>query len=255
MLEQVSVERIRSELEKILISEFAGNAVRVMNEIGILKVILPEIIITVGFEQNQYHKHDVFEHTLEVIDRAPRELILRLSALFHDIGKPESLGLGEKGNRTFYNHEHISEQIADTVMTRLKFSNDQIASVRRLVKMHMRPLECGPAAVRRLMRDLGTDFDRWRDFKMADAPPLTPAHEVQAIMDKFNTMVAAELDRKKGSVYGTLAVDGNDLIELGLKPGRKLGEVLGALGEMVLDNPDLNEKAVLIERARKLINP
>lgn len=253
-LSDVSVERIRLELEKILMSKCPARGLRAMAEMGALAFVLPELQESVGFEQNRFHYEDVFEHTLTVIENTPPDLKLRLAALFHDIGKPQSLTVGDDGNRHFYQHEEIGARICRKAMRRLRFSNKQIDDICLLVKMHMRPLDCGPAGVRRLMRDLGELFEDWKQLKQADFPPVMEKQEFQAKYQAFDDLVQSEVERLEKTRQKVLAVDGNDLIALGEKPGKKLGNILKYLENLVIENPELNEKQVLLEKAQLIIN-
>jgi len=250
LIREVSVERVRIELERILVGPEAGAAMRALVSSGLAKEILPELLPTVGFEQNAFHIHDVFEHTIWVLERAPRELTLRLAALFHDLGKPPSLSIGANGERHFYRHEELSATLCLTAMRRLKFSNDLTDSVASVVRHHMRPLDCGPAGVRRILRDLGDQYSAWRQIKIADAPPLMSEVEFAARLAAFDALVETEFARRKGSVYGKLAVDGEDLKAVGCAPGPGMGRLLRFLQEVVIENPDLNEREELLRRAQ-----
>lgn len=254
-LDKVAPERIRNELEKILISSNPAQAFRYMLSAGILPFVVPEMVQAAGFEQNRYHIHDVFEHTLSVIERCPPELRLRLVALFHDLGKPQSLSVAEDGERHFYQHETISRDICRKRLQALRFSNSETDSICRVVDLHMRPLDCGPAGLRRLMRDLGPDFDLWRVFKLADASPTIPEEETLGMLKSFDAMVVAEKARvEKLQAGNALAVKGEDLIGIGIKPGPRMGAILKALQELVLDDPALNERRILLERARQMLS-
>ncbi|MCB0311471.1 MAG: HD domain-containing protein, partial [Bdellovibrionales bacterium] len=169
----VSIERIKEELDKILLGINAPEGFRALAKLNLLELTVPELIPCIGFEQNDFHLHDVFDHTLAVLERCPKDnLALRLTALYHDLGKPSTLSVDPAGNRHFYKHEIISEEICSNRMQALKYSKRLTKQVTRLVRYHMRPIECGPAGVRRLMRDLEEDFDLWQEFKFADKPPV-----------------------------------------------------------------------------------
>ena len=252
-LSQIAPERVRIEFEKILISPHPRQALRLMQSSGIFAVILPEVLVTLGFEQNEFHIEDVFEHTLSVIERTRNDRILRLAAFFHDIGKAHTLSVSEDGARHFYQHELVSAQIANTVMERLKFSSRDVRDVYSLVRHHMRPFEVGPAGLRRLMRDLGELFSLWREFKMADSPPVMSLQEFNQKLQTFDTMVEQELERQKGDPFGKLAVDGEDLKALGFSEGVQLGSALKNLRELVLEDPGLNQRDELLARARAML--
>jgi len=251
-LAEVSVERIRTELEKILLSSHAGAGVRALMELELLDYTIPELKAALGFEQNEFHIHDVFEHTLWVIDRCPLDLTLRLSALFHDLGKPATLSVDDQGRRHFYKHEQVSTQIAKQRMKTLKFSNKQIDDVACIVDLHMRPVNCGPAGARRLLRELGDNFEAWMDFKRADAPPKVSDSEVSAQMADFERLVQSEKERLAKLGGSNLAIGGDDLIRLGVKPGVQMGKILRALNELIIETPELNNKEDLIKHARQL---
>src|SRR5690606_6974016 len=119
-LSTISVERIRDELEKILVAPGATAALRMMRALGMCELVLPEVVPTYDFEQNDFHVHDVWEHTLWVLDRSIPDLQLRLACLFHDTGKPHTLTVDDDGHRHFYKHELESERLCEQALERLK---------------------------------------------------------------------------------------------------------------------------------------
>lgn len=252
-LKTISIERIRVELEKMLMSAHPADGFRTLRDLDLLQYTVNELIPTVGFEQNEFHIHDVFEHTLWVIERAPKVLTLRLAGLFHDIAKPLTLTVDQDGSRHFYRHENIGEEITRAAMTRLRFSGELTDAVCKLVRYHMRPLDCGPAAVRRLIRDLGPQFDAWRAFKMADAPPVIPQQEFAKDLLKFEQMVDDEQRRLAELDFRRLAINGHDLMNLGLEEGVLLGEVMQKLQEAVIEKPELNSREKLTKLAKEFI--
>lgn len=252
-LSSVSIERIRDELLQILLSPFASLGMEQLKELDLLKIVLPEILPSIGFEQNEHHIHDVFEHTLWVLDRAPRSPRLRLAALFHDFGKPDTLSVDEDGGRHFYRHELMSESYCKEAMERLRFSKKLTKEVSTLVRTHMRPLDCGPSGVRRLIRDLGPLLEDWIELKRADAPPKLPDQEFHALLSSFRDLIQAEQARKELKSFEMIAVDGNDLLKLGVKKGPMVGRILESLREMVIEDPEKNEKNLLIEKAKELM--
>ena len=254
-IQDISPERIRVELCKIISSEFAPEAFRQMQHLGLLKHILPEMLPSIGFEQNEFHVHDVFEHTLSVLERAPKEnQIVRWAALYHDLGKPHTLSVGDDGRRHFYDHERVSYDLCRQSMERLKFSNKEIDRVSLLVKLHMRPLDCGAPGVRRLMRDLSDEFDDWKSLKRADAPPVLGDDDFYRRLASFEALVKSERERLASSGQGSkLAINGHDIMQMGIKEGRKVGTVLKQLEELVLDDPQLNTKEELLRRAQEFL--
>jgi tRNA nucleotidyltransferase (CCA-adding enzyme) len=247
----VSVERIAHELDEILLSPFPHLGVRALFDVGALPYTIPELIPSIGFEQNRFHIHDVFEHTLWVLERTPADRILRWAALFHDIGKPHTLSVDGAGNRHFYQHEVVSEKQSRTRMHALRFSRDDTDRISSIVRHHMRPLDCGAAGVRRLIRDLGDELPRWRAFKDADSPPTMPEQEFKEISEGFDILLAIENARRALPAYGKLAVSGSDIIALGASPGPIIGRILFELEELVLEDPARNERELLLEEAKR----
>lgn len=251
LLEKVSCERIKGELDKILLSPFPHRGLRKIHEIGALPYTIPELLPSVGFEQNKFHIHDVFEHTLWVLERTPHDGILRWSAIFHDIGKPHTLSVDTDGSRHFYSHEMVSEELSKKRMKDLRFSTDDSRSIASIVRHHMRPLDCGAPGVRRIIRDLGKDLSRWRQFKSADSPPTVSDQDFTTIANRFDQMLDSELKKMAGPSYGKLAVTGQDLISLGLKPGPQIGKLLKELEELVIEDPSVNSTERLLDEAKK----
>ncbi len=253
-LAEVAVERTRVELEKILVSSHAADGFRCLKELNLLEHTVPELLTCVGFEQNEFHIHDVFEHILWVMERCPHDLKLRLTALFHDIGKPQSLSVGDDGRRHFFKHESFGAEICKERMAQLKFSHHLTEQVTLLVQHHMRPVDCGPVGIRRLLRDLGEEFESWRKFKYADATPTIADDVVRERLADFDHRVEVERERLAKMGGSNLAIDGNDLIALGMRPGIQLGAVLKALNEDIIVDPELNTREVLLARAKLKID-
>jgi tRNA nucleotidyltransferase (CCA-adding enzyme) len=252
-LERVSVERIRHETEAILMSPCPAAGVQSLHTLGALSWTLPELTPAVGFEQNRYHIHDVFDHTLAVLDRTPPDRILRWAAIFHDVGKPHTLSVDAGGERHFYSHEVVSNALCRKRMEHLKFSHDDIKQVCSVVRHHMRPLNCGPAGVRRLIRDLGDTLPLWRAFKDADSSPTIASEEVANTARAFDSLLAAEQQKMATPSYGRLAINGDDLKLLGMKSGPQMGAVLKQLEETIIEDPSRNSKDSLVTLAKELL--
>jgi tRNA nucleotidyltransferase (CCA-adding enzyme) len=251
LLEQVSCERIKSELDKILMSPFPHLGVRKIQEIGGLPYTFPELIPSVGFEQNKFHIHDVFDHTLWVLERTPPDLILRWAAIFHDIGKPHTLSVDPDGSRHFYSHETVSEALSKKRMKELRFSTDDSRAIASIVRHHMRPLDCGAPGVRRIIRDLGAQLSQWRQFKAADSPPTFSEEEFLKVANRFDQLLSTELSKMSGPSYGKLAITGEDLKALGVTPGPEMGRLIKQLEELVIEDPSVNTKESLLGEAKK----
>lgn len=253
LLSDVSIERVRTELEHILMAPCAREGFRALERLGMMSLTLPELQSTVGIEQNDFHVHDVFEHTLDVINNCPFDRLLRLTALFHDIAKPATLTVGDNGARHFYLHEKVGAEMCRAIMMRLKYSQEDIETVALLVDTHMRPLSCGPQGVRRLMRELGGHLDRWLEFKHADKPPRGEEREFQEGLANFLRLLDEEKHRTVGSVFSALAIRGDDLINLGVPKGPRIGQILKALNDEVLEVPDRNTREFLLARVAEIL--
>jgi poly(A) polymerase len=245
----VSIERINVELRKMLLSDRPGEAFRLMRESGVLEKLMPEIEVMAGVEQSGFHHLDVLDHTLAALDAVAQrpqphlapadELVLRLAVLLHDSGKPATAG--HDGERiTFLGHPEAGAAAAAAMLRRLRFSNDEVDRVSRLILLHMRPIQYDPdswsdGAIRRLVRDSGD---------------LLPALVELARVDmSASEYPAAEASRKLGDLerrIGNLDVDavrrvtppldGHQLMErLGRAPGPWIARVQRALLEAVLD--------------------
>jgi tRNA nucleotidyltransferase (CCA-adding enzyme) len=250
-LSENEIERIRDELLKTLLTDQSKKGLRLFAELGIFDWLIPELQDCVGFEQNKFHKHDVFEHTLDVVENIPKSKLLRLSALFHDIGKPPSLSVSEDGERHFYLHEKIGADMVDIILPRLRFSNSDTNAVKVLVATHMRPLNCGDGGLRRILRDTGEYYDDWRQLKFADT--VAVLGEEQGVINEFNDFddrIEKVKTAKKPHPFSSLSITGQDLIELGLTPSRKFKDILAYLQEAVLDDPDINTKESLLKLVR-----
>lgn len=252
LLKRITVERIRSELEEIIVSPCPAAGVIALRDLGALEYTIPELIPALGFEQNRYHIHDVFDHTMAVLDRAPQDRILRWSAIFHDIGKPHTLTVDAGGERHFYLHELVSTDLSWKRMESLKFSHSDMKQISAIVRHHMRPLNCGPAGVRRLIRDLGENLPLWRAFKDADHSPTIDHEQSSQAALGFDKLLEAEQLKMRSPSYAKLAIGGEELKRLGIKPGPLMGRILKLLQEEVIEDPTRNEVSHLVARAVEL---
>jgi tRNA nucleotidyltransferase (CCA-adding enzyme) len=249
----VSVERIREEFNKILLSDSPELGFELLRDFGILEAYLPEVFAYVNFEQNEFHKADLYHHTLEVITNTPKDLELRLSALFHDVGKPPTLTVDQNGSRHFYKHESVGAEMTSEILERLKYSNQVIKNVSTLVRTHMRPIDAGASGLRRLLRDTGELFPKWRKLKEADGLACKLEENVfKEQLTVFDEKIEEIVSEPSVHKLSNLAICGEDLIAIGMEPSPKMGEVLRALHEKVLDDPSLNTKEILIGLARKM---
>ena len=243
----ISQERIAEELNKLLEkANLPSRGFQLMREIGLLELILPELADTIDVDQpGGFHRWDVFEHTLHVIDEAPQDLVIRLAALFHDVGKPQTRQLVEDG-ATFYGHDKLGRQMAEDALRRLKYSNDLIGKVSLLIDKHMFSEKAGDKGIRRLINKIGTElvFDLIA-LRRADTIAQGMGQTTESI-DEFELKVKDELARSRAFSLKDLALNGNDLKRnFGLVEGPIVGQILNFLMEKVLDEPELNTIAQL----------
>lgn len=253
-LKNISAERIQVELVKLLTSNHPEKIQDAYN-LGITKIILPEWDAMVGVEQKTpHHKYDVAEHTLHALKNVKKDKILRLTMLFHDMGKPSMKTTDEKGVDHFKGHALVSEEIARKILRRLKFDNDTVKKVTRLVCYHDYRIEATPQNVRRAMNRIGVElFPYYLAVRMADVKAQSPYKR----REKIENIVAMREVYQETLLNGDcvtlrdLAVGGRDLMELGMQPGRELGSMLSELLEWVIDEPECNKKEILCEYVKE----
>jgi tRNA nucleotidyltransferase (CCA-adding enzyme) len=251
LIATIPAERIQEELNKLLLkARYPSNGFRLMQKVGLLEKILPELSNSVRVEQpGGYHAYDVFEHSILTVDNAPRDLVIRLAALFHDISKPETRVLVEDG-ATFYGHEKRGSQLTRRILSRLRYSNQIIEQVSLLVDKHMFTTGVTDKGVRRLIRKMGVDLIfPLLDLRRADVVAQGKGGHTQDV-DELEERIKLELEKKPPFGLKDLAVNGNDIMEnLNLPPSPLVGKILNHLLEMVLDEPEANQKENLLKEA------
>lgn len=258
-LQKISRERVRDELTRIVMSPRPMQAIYVAQKLGILKYTLPALEEGIGIAQNQAHSFDVFEHLLRSLQHAADKewpLEVRLAALLHDVGKPATREWSEeKKDWTFYGHDVVSAKMAKKILSELKFPKDTIDTVTTLVRTHMffsDPDKITLSAVRRLVARVGVEhIHDLINLRVCDriGTGRPKAHPFR--LRKYMSMID-EAMRDPISV-GMLKIDGTRLIEMGLQPGPRIGWILHALLEEVLDDPQKNTQEYLENRARELM--
>lgn len=247
----LSGERVRVELMRILEGSAPPSlAFALLEELGLLAVVLPELAALRGVPQAKVLPGDALDHSLRTADALPAgEPLLRLAGLLHDVGKATTL---EDGH--FIGHERAGAELAASAMLRLRFGRAEIARVERLVRQHMFAYtpDWTDAAVRRFVRRVGPDL-------LEDLYALRRADNVASGAEEPPSGGLEELRRRAAAALASdpmgqrqLAVDGNDLVaQLGLRPGPVVGRLLDELLEAVLDDPHLNRRDLLLDRARR----
>lgn len=289
---QVSVERFRDELNKLLLKSAKPSiGLRLLKDTGILAIFIPELLEGIGIEQPEYHVDDVFEHSLAAVDAA--EDPIKLAALFHDIGKPRTFTEDEKGVH-FYGHDKVGADMAREIMRRLKYPNAEILRVYNLIRWHMfyypsadwrklknddfdwhnankeeiarhieqnserkTPGGWSDGAIRRLIHNVGGE-DNIEDLlklRIADATS-NPKSDFNPVEIEVLAERVSDVRAKEMALKVTdLDINGEDLMQhFNLQPGPQLGETLAYLLDQVIEEPLLNEKSQLLELASKKLN-
>ena len=244
LLKNISSERIRDELCKLLLSDNTRKGLNLLKDCGVLDVIIPELTSLIGFNhKTKDYNEDLFDHTLSVVENTPNDLILRLSALFHDIGKPKV-------------NDNISEDITRKILTRLHFDNKTIKSVCILIKEYMNVLgNSTDIDIKRFInRTSKENIYSLLEFQKAHVLSLKNSdldlYELNDIKNKIDNIINSNIPLS----IKDLNIDGSILTkELNLKPGKVIGETLNYLLEVVLNNPNLNNETILLEKAKTFI--
>lgn len=253
----VSAERIRDELCKTLMTERASLGLKLLHESGLVLQFAPELLAMVGVTQNSFHAYPVWEHTLVALKSLPPDapLAARLATLLHDIGKPPTRSVDESGNVHFYGHQAVGADQARGLLARLKFSNEEIGAVTRLVAEHMRIGEYTPdwsdAAVRRLIRDLGQQLDDLFTIHSADVAALGEEHQ--------DISRAAELRKRIDAIQQAQDIqtlksplDGIEIMRLlNISAGQEIGRIKKFLTNEVVEGrlaQDDKEQAAILAR-------
>ena len=259
-LQNISAERIQVELVKLITSKHP-DTLRVAYELGVTAVILPEFDKMMETPQNHpHHMYNVGEHTLHGLLEVEADKVLRLAVLFHDIGKPGSITMDTHGINHFWGHANLSEEITRKILRRLRFDNDTIYYVTKLVLYHDYGNELNPdmRIVRRAVNKIGEDiFPLLFAVKKADVLSQSNFRREEKLekLEIWQQLYQEILKKKQCVSLKNLAVTGSDLIMLGMKPGREIGETLQWLLEQVLENPEYNRKEWLLAQAEDRKNP
>lgn len=253
-LNNISAERIRVELNKLLLSKHPDKLAEAYR-IGITKIILPEFDTMMETEQhNLHHIYSVGIHTIKAVEAVREDRLLRWAMLLHDAAKPACKSVGSDGEDHFHGHAEKGSQLAKQILRRLKFDNDTIDTVVRLVRWHDYRFPLTPAGMRRSANRIGDGImELLFEVKAADILAQNPGAREEKCMELNQArQLFHEIQRKKECVnLKMLEINGKDLIELGYRPGKLVGETLNRLLEMVLDNPELNDKQILKDMAEQ----
>ena len=253
-LEIISAERIRDELSKLIVAPAPGEALNLMVRSGLADYYLPELP-RLAMEQDPYHRHkDVLAHTFAVVDKASPDLTLRLAALLHDIGKPDTREFGPRGV-TFHHHEVVGARMARHRLKELRYPKEIISDVGQLVFLHLRPhtLKLGwtDSAVRRYVRDAGPLLEKLNELVRCDVTTANEKREraIQSRIDELEERIAV-LSEQEELAKLRPPIDGHDVMEyLGIEPGPQVGEIMDLLLEKrIEDGPIPEQRAYSIAR-------
>jgi tRNA nucleotidyltransferase (CCA-adding enzyme) len=259
-LRRISTERITEEFLKIIDSEVPMQGIVMLERLSLLDYIVPELKESIGCEQGGIHAYDVYEHSLRTLQAAADKEYsteLRLSALFHDIGKPKTRRTGGKNKfYTFFGHEVVGARMTKEILERLKMPRETIEIVEKLVRNHMffsDPDQITLAAVRRTIVRIGADhIEDLLNLRVCDRIGTGRPKEQPFRFRKYKAMVDQALrdpiSVKMLKINGDLIMD-----KTGEKPGKKLGYILHILLEEVLENPRINEENLLFARVFELL--
>ena len=247
----LSVERISGELRLMLLSERPGRALRLLDDGGLMETLLPEVFACHGVEQGGYHVADVFGHTVMTVERAaelgPKDLVLRLAALFHDVGKPTAA----TPDGSFHGHAAVGADLAREALSRLRFSNTEVERVARLVLLHLRPVfyasDWTDGAVRRLARD--ADDLLWTLMNLARADIGASRYPDGTKLAELEARLRGVLEERPTRMR--IPLTGRDIMRVrDLAPGPEVGRIKAKLEELVLDGTLPPDRDVLLAYVR-----
>lgn len=255
LLRRVAAERVAAELKKLLCGT---DCRRVLIEYpDVLGVVLPELLPMVGLQQeNPYHYLTVYEHTAETVQAVPADLVLRLTMLFHDCGKPQCYTRDTAGVDHFRGHAAIGSAIAEQALERLHFDRKTIDTVKLLVLHHDDDLPATIAGCKRMLNRFGNEQAlALIAVHRADILGQHPdKRERLDILDDLEQQLRQLIDSGSCVQLKELAINGGDLRAIGYRPGRQLGDTLQQLLDAVMDGLLPNERSVLLERAKQLLS-
>jgi len=252
-MENISRERIRDEFNKILI--YNPKKIDILRECGLLELIIPEFKWTYDFDQNNpHHIHDLYNHTILSAESIEQSSHLRLTMVLHDFGKVISKSIDEKGISHYYGHAKESVRLSKQILQSLKYDNNSIEKILTLIQYHDCTLE-SKLSVKRMLNKIGEEL--FRDLikiQRADILAQNPYYREERlenlaeVEEKLNLIIA----QKECFNLKDLKINGGDLINLGFIKGKKIGDTLQKLLELVIEDPELNNQPDLFELAKKI---
>lgn len=252
LIKNISPERILGELNKILLCDYPQK-IKILYETGLMQYIMPDLCVCFDTVQNnKYHIYNVGDHIMKALENTPNDLILRWATLLHDIGKPVCKCIDQGGIYHFYGHHRESAKLANDILHRLRMDKESIHDIIVLVENHDVRIESNPPAIKRMLARTGEKLflkllllqeadNRAKNLKFLDEK-LSKLH---GVYNQYQIIIA------EGQPYTTshLQINGRDLIKLGFKTGKDIGDILRTLLEEVVIDPSLNKREYLIKRA------
>lgn len=247
-INEISKERIREEINKILLSNKPSRGIRLLDELGLLEFIFPEVFRTKGFNQHStFHKDDVYNHSLNVLDKTKDNLNIRMAALYHDVGKIDTFFLDENGEGRFFGHQKVSENSLRERLKILKYSNKLIEDTTILVRRHMDNTSTyTKKSVRKLLRNLGEE-NLLNLFDLQKADVLSTTFSDDSNIDLGLKILEEVKNDEIPKNRSEIAINGKDLILLGYKEGVELGNKLKEIENLIYDEKLKNNKDDIIK--------
>jgi poly(A) polymerase len=254
-LKTISQERIRDELNKMLVTDSPDKALRLLTATGLNKHVIPELDACVGVTQNEHHKDDVYDHILEVVKNTPADVTARLASLFHDIGKPATRSVGPDGRVHFYRHEDVGADMAEEIMSRLRYTNEETSTVKNIVSSHMMLKSAGSDGENasdkqlrkfaiRMGKDLGTALKMMHADNVSHSEYSSMPNQIPNVAKKIKSLL-----QDTGTEKPKLPINGNDIMTtLGIKPGPEIKKYLDAVMNAWYKDPNITK-----EKAMKLV--
>lgn len=256
MLEKISKERVSSELNKILLSDNPQKVLNLLVDYGIMELIIPQFQYVIDFDQkSKHHDRKLDRHIIDAVCFANNDLVTRLALLLHDIGKPDTFTIDEKGNGHCYGHDIIGAEMSAIILKNLKYDNKTICSVYNLILNHDKVFDT-KYKVGKLIDKLGDDdFFRLVELKYAD----TLSHANGSINYRLELLdkmveIAGTIFEEQGTInIKGLNISGDDIMQLGIKQGKNIGYILNQLLNMVMNEEIENNHTKLAEKANEII--
>jgi tRNA nucleotidyltransferase (CCA-adding enzyme) len=247
-IKNVSPERIKKELDGILLTTTPSEGFNVLLDTGILDLVLPEVSTLAKTEQNNpYHFTNVFNHTMLALDSSSKNVNIRWAILLHDTGKPIVKTTDETGRDKFIGHADESEKIADSVMRRLKFDNYAMVKIKKLIVHHQDEVDPDrPNKVKQFMKIIDNDLEDWIDMRKSDMKAHHPDRVDLTKITNMHAKIKDVLNKKEPYKISQLTINGKDLISLGFVQGPHFQNILQELLNLVVMNPEYNTREFLL---------